>query len=142
MTSAITSSEIETHSLAKEFLESLDKKKNVVCLFGDLGSGKTAFVKGIAKALGVDHYTVKSPTYTFVREYTYQKGTICHIDLYRLEKPDDILFAQIDEMIRKKGTLVVIEWADRMNDHLSKSKNKTDICFEYVDKNIRKITIF
>jgi len=140
MTNTVSNSEIETHSLAKEFLESLDKKKNVVCLFGDLGSGKTAFVKGMAKALGIDHYTVKSPTYAFVREYAHQNGTICHIDLYRLEKPDDILFAQIDEMIRKKGTLVVIEWADRMKDSLP--ENRTDICFEYIDKNTRKITIF
>lgn len=140
MTKAVSNSEIETHEIAKEFIESLDKKKNVVCLFGDLGSGKTAFVKGMAKALGIDHYTVKSPTYAFVREYTYQKGILCHIDLYRLEKPDDILFAQIDEMIRKKGALVVIEWADRMKDSLP--KNRTDICFEYVDKNTRKITIF
>lgn len=140
MTSTVTNSEIETHAIAKELIKSLDKKKNVICLFGDLGSGKTAFVKGVAKALGIDHYTVKSPTYTFVREYIHQNGTICHIDLYRLEKPDDILFAQIDEMIRKKGTLVVIEWADRMKDSLP--KNRTDICFEHIDKNIRKITIF
>lgn len=140
MTSTVTNSEIETHAIAKEFIESLDKKKNVVCLFGDLGSGKTAFVKGMAKALGIDHYTVKSPTYAFVREYAHQKGILCHIDLYRLEKPDDILFSQIDEMIRKKDALVVIEWADRMKDSLP--ENRTDICFEYIDKNTRKITIF
>lgn len=140
MTNTISNSEIETHAIAKEFIESLDKKKNVICLFGDLGSGKTAFVKGMAKALGIDHYTVKSPTYAFVREYAHQKGILCHIDLYRLEKPDDILFAQIDEMIRKKGALVVIEWADRMKNSLP--ENRTDICFEYIDKNTRKITIF
>jgi tRNA threonylcarbamoyladenosine biosynthesis protein TsaE len=140
MLSTVTNSENETFLLAEEFIKSLDKKKNVICLFGDLGTGKTAFTKGIAKAFGIDHYTVKSPTYAFVREYVHQKGTIYHVDLYRLEKPDDILFSQIEEAAKKEGVLVVIEWADRMEN--SMPENRTDICFEYIDKETRKITIF
>jgi len=140
MLSTVTNSEEETYSLAEELVKSLDKKKNVICLFGDLGTGKTAFTKGLAKAFGINHYTVKSPTYAFVREYHHQKGMLYHVDLYRLEKPDDILFSQIDEMAKKKGVLVVIEWADKMKNSLP--ENRTDICFEYVNENTRKITVF
>lgn len=133
-----TFSEQETKDLAAKILQNL--KHNVICLFGDLGSGKTVFVKGLAKALGIDNYSVKSPTYTFIREYIHNKGKIYHIDLYRLDGPDEILFTQIEEAAAQKNSLVVIEWAQKLGENLP--KNRLDICFEYVDKDTRKITIF
>jgi tRNA threonylcarbamoyladenosine biosynthesis protein TsaE len=136
----VSKSEQETYKEADEFLKSLPKDKNLICLFGDLGSGKTVFVKGLADSLGIGDYSVKSPTYTFIREYPHQKGTLFHIDLYRLDEPDEILFRQIEELYPKKGALIVIEWADKMKDNLP--ENRVDICFEYVDKKTRKITIF
>lgn len=135
-----SNSEAETHNAAEEILESLPEKKNVICLFGDLGSGKTVFVKGIAKALGIDNYSVKSPTYTFIREYQHKHGKLIHVDLYRLEAPDEILFEQIEEFYDQKETLVVIEWADKMGENLP--ENRIDICFEYIDQDSRKITTF
>ncbi|MBT3865091.1 tRNA (adenosine(37)-N6)-threonylcarbamoyltransferase complex ATPase subunit type 1 TsaE [Candidatus Peregrinibacteria bacterium] len=135
-----TQSEEETISLAKDFLKTLPKEKNCICLFGDLGSGKTVFVKGIAKALGIEGYSIKSPTYTLIREYTHKKGKLIHIDLYRLEAADDLITEQIDEFLSDKDTLVVIEWADRMTDDLP--EERAEICFEYIDEKSRKITVF
>ena len=140
MQETASSSESATQEVAAEFLETLPASNNVICLFGDLGSGKTVFVKGVAKALGIDNYSVKSPTYTFIREYIHKKGKLIHVDLYRLEGPDDILFEQIEELRDAPDTLIIIEWADRMKENLP--ENHVDVCFEYIDKNIRKITIF
>lgn len=139
----LTSSEEETIAIAESFARSLSSNlssPNIICLYGDLGSGKTVFVKGIAKAFYIDSYTVKSPTYTFVREYIAQNGKLIHVDLYRLNEADDILFKQIDEFKSQKGNLVVIEWADRLK--LSLPEKRIDICFEYIDRDKRKITIF
>ncbi len=136
----VSKSEEETLGIAEELVKSLSSKENVVCLFGDLGSGKTVFVKGIAKALGIESYTVKSPTYTFIREYTHKKGKLIHVDLYRLEEIDDLLLDQIEEFASVPSNLIVIEWADRMGENLP--SNHKDVCFEHVDENKRKITIF
>jgi tRNA threonylcarbamoyladenosine biosynthesis protein TsaE len=136
----VSKSEQDTLDTAKELLKALSQKENVVCLFGDLGSGKTVFVKGIAKALGIDDYTVKSPTYTFIREYTHKKGKLIHVDLYRLEQIDDLLLDQIEEFSLVPSNLIVIEWADRMGETLP--ENHKDVCFEHVDEHTRKITVF
>lgn len=138
METITTISEQETADLAAKILENLNQ--NVICLFGDLGSGKTVFVKGLAKALGIDNYSVKSPTYTFIREYIHSKGKIYHVDLYRLEEPDEILFTQIEEAAAQKNAIVVIEWAQNLGKNLP--ENRKDICFEYIDKETRKITVF
>lgn len=139
----ITSSEEETMAMAESFACGLKKNPespNTICLYGDLGSGKTVFAKGIAASFYIDSYSVKSPTYTFIREYTAQNGRLIHVDLYRLNEADDILFKQIDEFKNQKGNLVVIEWADRLK--LSLPEKRIDICFEYIDRDKRKITIF
>ena len=133
-------SEKDTHDIATKFLKKLPKKKNYICLFGDLGSGKTVFTKGLAKSLGIENYSVKSPTYTLIREYIYPEGKLYHIDLYRLEAPDEVLFEQIAELANEENSLIIIEWADKLGDSLP--ENRTDICFEYVDPETRKITIF
>ncbi len=142
MNVVITNSEEETAKLAEKFLKerSSDNQNKPILLFGDLGSGKTAFVKGLAKCLGIDNYQVKSPTYTFVREYFHNKGTLVHIDLYRLETIDNLLLEQIEEYMDGNGTLVVVEWADRLGDNAP--DKRSDICFEHIDENQRKITFF
>lgn len=140
MEELISNSEQETLEIARKFMEDLQKGTNVLCLFGDLGSGKTVFVKGLAQTLSIDSYRVKSPTFTFIREYSHPKGKICHADLYRLNGPDDVLFDQIDELVKDENNLIIIEWAEKMGDRLP--KKRTDICFEYINKDSRKITIF
>ena len=134
---SVTKNEEETYKLAKDIAAKV-KNGGFVCLFGDLGTGKTTFTKGIAKALGIDHFSIKSPTYTYIREYKEKK--LYHIDLYRIEEIDELLLLEIQEIQSNKNSIIIVEWADRIKNHLP--ENRIDICLEYLDENSRKITIF
>lgn len=82
----------------------------VVALFGPLGAGKTCFVQGLAEALGVDE-PVTSPTYTLANEYR-GRLPVYHIDLYRIDSPDQALDLGVDEYFEGRG-ITLIEWAER-----------------------------
>lgn len=105
----ITSTEDDT-SAAGERLASLLHAGDVILLYGDLGAGKTAFVRGMARGLGANVDEVSSPTFTLVQEYQ-GRVTLYHVDLYRLDPPeiDDL---GLDELVCGDG-VVAIEWADR-----------------------------
>ena len=95
--------EQETINFGKEFAKRL-KGNEVICLLGDLGSGKTTFVKGLAEGLGIrEGYQVRSPTFTIVNEYPTQRGRLIHIDLYRVENFD------VEQFVGEG--IVVVEWA-------------------------------
>jgi len=79
-------------------------------LYGELGAGKTTFVKGFAKALGIDPTTVKSPTFSLIEDH----GAFVHADLYRLAAPDPHLEAQLEEY-SAAGKTVLIEWPERLS---------------------------
>jgi len=134
----------ETIEIAKKIIKNLNGK-NIVCLFGDLGAGKTVFAKGVAGAFGIEDYSVKSPTYTLVREYQHKKGMIVHVDLYRLNEPDEVLFKQLNEYASNKNNLILIEWAEKLSQDAfdeKSTKDKADVCIEYTGRTTRKITIF
>jgi len=98
--------EQETINFGKEFAKRL-KGDEVICLLGDLGSGKTTFVKGLAEGLGIkDGYQVRSPTFTIVNEYPTQRGRLIHIDLYRVENFD------VEQFVGEG--VVVVEWAKNL----------------------------
>ena len=105
----LTNSEEET-SAAGERLSDALQAGDVVLLYGDLGAGKTAFVRGLARGLGAPPDDVSSPTFTIVQEY---RGRIplYHVDLYRLE-PAEIADLGLEELVCGDG-VVAIEWADR-----------------------------
>lgn len=124
----------ETKKIAAQIAKKV-KGGGLVCLYGDLGSGKTTFVKGMAEALGIDHFSVKSPTYTYIREYPSKK--IFHIDLYRLEEVDDLLWQEIEELLENEENIIIIEWADKALGKLP--EKRIDINFKYIDGNSREI---
>jgi len=103
-----------------EAVASLIREGDAVALTGELGAGKTTFVRGAARALGFDG-AVASPTFTLVREYQ-GRVRIYHVDVYRLERVQDVLDLGLDEMEAEGGVLLV-EWGDAVegflpDDHL------------------------
>lgn len=108
-TETITTSEEET-SVAGERLAGSLQGGDVILLYGDLGAGKTAFVRGLARGLGADPSDVSSPTFTLIQEYS-GRLTLYHVDLYRLEERevDDL---GLDELVLGEG-VVAVEWAER-----------------------------
>ena len=103
-------SEADTAAAARDLARDLHPD-DVVLLTGDLGAGKTAFVKGLAEGLGVDPDEVSSPTFTLIHEYRGGRLTLYHVDLYRLSsrEADDL---GLDDLT-VSGGVVAVEWPDR-----------------------------
>jgi tRNA threonylcarbamoyladenosine biosynthesis protein TsaE len=131
----VTASEEETQAIARELSATL-RAGDVVLLSGDLGAGKTTFVRGLADGLGIDPREVSSPTFTLVHEYRGNGLTLYHADLYRLER------AATDELgleeIGVKDGVLAIEWPDRLTHALP---GATVVRLEMVDDSSRRITI-
>jgi tRNA threonylcarbamoyladenosine biosynthesis protein TsaE len=113
----------ETAELGKK-LGSLLQKGDVICLGGDLGTGKTAFTGGIAATLGVDGY-ITSPTFTIVNEY---KGRIplYHFDVYRIADSEEMFEIGFEEYL-EGGGVVVIEWAERISEVIPEEHIRVEI---------------
>jgi tRNA threonylcarbamoyladenosine biosynthesis protein TsaE len=107
----VTHSEVETSAIASNLARSLTAGA-VVLLSGDLGAGKTAFVRGLAEGLGIDPALVSSPTFTLIQEYRGGRLPLHHVDLYRLRsiEVDDL---GLDELTLEGG-VTAIEWPDRL----------------------------
>ena len=126
----ITRNEKETMELAQN-IESEKFPNMVICLDGELGSGKTVFTKGIANALGINE-VITSPTFTIIKEYLYGEMPLYHMDVYRLDGADDTI--GIEEYFTKGG-IVVIEWSDIISDILP--ENRLDIKIKVTDEDKR-----
>lgn len=111
MRSWTTTSPETTRELGRELGRELAAGATVL-LVGDLGSGKTVFVRGVAEALGIRAEEVQSPTFTLIREHTGERGRLTHVDLYRLAS-EDVLSLGLEELLMAT-TVTVIEWADRL----------------------------
>ena len=136
MTYKVTSrSEQDTIELAQN-IESEKFPNMVICLMGDLGSGKTIFTKGFASSLEIDE-AVTSPTFNIIKEYTTGEMNLYHMDVYRLDgKVEDL---GIEEYFTKGG-VVIIEWADMIEDYLP--EERLDIKFKLAeDEDTRIIQI-
>lgn len=125
-----THGEEETIELA-ENLESEKFPNMVICLKGDLGSGKTVFTKGFANALGIDE-VITSPTFNIVKEYYGGEAPLFHMDVYRLDESN--VEINFQEYFTKKG-VCIIEWADLIEDELP--KNRLEIIFKTVSEDTR-----
>ena len=106
-----TRSEADTAQVGRDLASTL-QAGDVVLLSGDLGAGKTAFVKGLAEGLGVARDDVSSPTFTLVQEYRGGRLPLFHVDLYRLNDPREIEDLGLEE-IAAAGVLA-IEWAEKL----------------------------
>lgn len=113
----------DTDSFAREVLARIPVHTNrasLVFLKGDLGAGKTTCVQAIARELGVAEY-VLSPTYVLMKSYVIPGGAftrLVHVDLYRLENPEDIRPLKLQELLREPGVLVCVEWPERAEELL------------------------
>ena len=113
------------------------KGGEIIGLSGDLGGGKTTFVKGLAKGLGVREL-VTSPTFVLMKEY----GILVHFDLYRLKNKKEIETIGLSDYLGKPDKICVIEWAEKIKDCLKKLPAKIIwVKFEYVGENKRKISV-
>ena len=109
--SVITSgSQADTEAAARKMAGKLPAN-SVILLSGDLGAGKTAFVRGLAEGLGIDPLEVSSPTFTLIQEYRGGRLTLYHIDLYRLS-PREVDDLGLDDLT-SEGGIVAVEWPDR-----------------------------
>ena len=133
--SHITRSEAETQAIGQRLAQELTAG-DVILLHGDLGAGKTAFVRGLAAGLGVDVEEVSSPTFTLLHEYRGQHLTLFHADLYRLERVAAEDLGLQDPAIA--GGVLAIEWPERLSHALPGARS---VRLEIVDDSTRRITL-
>ena len=141
----------QTHDLAAQLAKTLTPG-HVLCLYGELGAGKTSFTKGLASGLGITQ-TVTSPTFTIVNEYYSGRLPLYHFDLYRIDNPDTLEDTAFFDYFTGQS-IIVIEWAGKIEallQELVNTSNRIDITIEHIinnhtDTNLpadqdRKITI-
>lgn len=124
----------DTMKLAQN-LESEKFPNMVICLVGELGSGKTIFAKGFAQALGIDE-NITSPTFNLVKEYLNGEMPLYHMDVYRLE--DNHESVGLTDYFNKNG-VCIIEWSDMISDILP--ENRLEIIFKVMDEETRIIKL-
>ena len=132
----ITRSESETIELAQN-MESEKFPNMVICLEGELGSGKTVFTKGFAQAMEIDE-EITSPTFNIIKEYYSGELPLFHMDVYRLD--GDLSGIDIEEYYTRKG-VTIIEWSDTITDYLPKNRLDIKIKSSDDDENKRIIII-
>ncbi len=140
MTTHITSNSDETKLLGAKLAARM-RGGEVICLTGDLGSGKTTFVTGFIRHF-LPNVRVLSPTFTLVRHYTVRHGTIRHIyhmDLYRLKQRADIAQLGIEEYIHSLDSVVLVEWPEKIQELLPGKPLK--ISFVHTGDDQRVITV-
>jgi tRNA threonylcarbamoyladenosine biosynthesis protein TsaE len=132
-----THSADETRKLGQK-IGTLTNQPLIIALSGDLGSGKTAFVQGLAMGLEVpDEYYITSPTFTLINEYPGRLRLI-HVDLYRLDSIADLEDLGLDERLYDQA-VIAIEWADKLSDSLPASHLAVNM--EIIDDNCRSLSL-
>ena len=128
----------ETLSLGKRLGKLLEPKDNI-CLYGDLGAGKTCFTQGIAQGLGIvpEEY-VRSSTFVLFNEYRGGRIPLYHFDFFRIEDLEEIIDIGFEEYLFSQG-VTVVEWAEKFPDILP--EERLDVGFWILDLNTRKIEI-
>ena len=129
----VSNSDVDTILLAQN-IESEKFPNMVICLEGDLGSGKTLFTKAFAKSMGISE-NITSPTFNIIKEYPNGELPLYHMDVYRLDgKVDDLGI----EDYYTRGGVTIIEWSDMIKDYLP--EERLDIKFKVIDEDTRTLT--
>ena len=131
----ITSRSIEDTMELAENIESEKFPGMIICWDGELGSGKTLFVKGFAKSLGIED-NITSPTFNIVKEYQSGEMPLYHMDVYRLEDGDESI--GFDDYFKSEG-ICIIEWAELIENSLP--EERLDIKFRVIDEDTRIIKL-
>ena len=129
----VTQNAEETQALARKWLRE-HKDQKIWLLKGDLGAGKTCFVKGIAEHFNEDPIKVKSPTFALIEEH----ATWIHVDLYRLESRDEILEEELKEYM-KAGYTLFVEWPERLD--LWKNRERAEVTITHLGGDTRGLTL-
>lgn len=134
----ISHGEDKTKKIAEKFAKTT--KNHIFALIGELGAGKTVFVQGFAKGLGIKEKII-SPTFVLIRQHKIPAATkiLYHIDLYRLENVGDFENIGLEEILSDPNNIVLIEWAEKMKKILP--KNTINIFIEKASDNERIITV-
>jgi len=114
---------------------------DVVVLSGDLGAGKTTFVQGLARGLGIKKRLI-SPTFVIIRSYQLtgtQEKRFFHVDLYRLRGEEDIENTGLPDILNRKNSIAAIEWPEKMGKFLP--EKRWEVSFKFLEGNKRKILI-
>jgi len=132
----------EMDSFAGEILNTLlvQEKATVLTLAGDLGAGKTAFTKALAKALGVIE-TINSPTFVIMKNYKLEKGKfdrLIHIDAYRIEDPKELIVLGFGELLENPKNLLAIEWPEKVAPLIPSTA--FEIQFTFIDEKKRSVS--
>lgn len=137
MKSFLSKSGEQTKRIAKDLAE--NGKFRIIGLTGELGVGKTTFTQGFAQGLGIKEKII-SPTFVLIRQHKIPNTNkiLNHVDLYRLEDKDDVKHLGLEELMANPNNIVLIEWAEKIEDLLPKETLK--IFIESVGENFRKIT--
>jgi tRNA threonylcarbamoyladenosine biosynthesis protein TsaE len=136
MATLISHSPAETEALGEKFGRAA-RRGWVIALSGELGAGKTQFVKGLARGLGISA-RVHSPTFTLVAEYGGGRLKLFHLDLYRLETRQQILSAGVEEFLQPDG-VAVVEWAERIAEVWLRDVSWKQVRLETLNETDRKI---
>ncbi len=136
----ITGKGEETKALGQETIKIINSR-HVIALYGELGSGKTTFVQGLAKGLGI-RGRITSPTFTIIRKHQFKTQSpkaFYHIDLYRLDRKEEIKDLGMEEIFNDPKNIIAVEWAEKIKDQLP--EKRIEIYFEYLNHDQRKIRI-
>jgi len=143
-------SPVKTEEIGEKFAGAILKARawrraKVISLEGELGSGKTTFLKGVAKGLGIKEM-IKSPTFVIMKKYKIGTGRrqqatryFYHIDCYRIERPKEILGLGWEEILGRPQDIIAVEWGEKIRKILPRDYLK--IVFKFINKNTRKLTL-
>lgn len=129
-------SEAEMLEFGRNYAKKI-KAPKVIELVGDVGAGKTTFVRGLAEGLGVKE-PITSPSFTISKEYAFNDGILVHYDFYRLEDLG-LMMGDLEEAMMDEKAIIVVEWADSVENILPADRDRIEI--KYLDDGGREINI-